>query len=54
MPRLRQVRRDQADPIALALYDFMFGPDRCPVETPGTATGAPGDWWTVFALVPDV
>jgi len=54
MPRLRQVRRDQADPIALALYDLMFGPDRCPVETPGTATGAPGDWWTVFALVPDV
>ena len=21
---------------------------------PGTATGTPGDWWTVFALVPDV
>ena len=21
---------------------------------PGTWTGAPGDWWTVFALVPDV
>ena len=21
---------------------------------PGTSTGTPGDWWTVFALVPDV
>jgi len=24
------------------------------VADPGTATGTPGDWWTVFALVPDV
>jgi len=24
------------------------------VAEPGTATGSPGDWWTVFALVPDV
>ncbi len=54
MPRLRQVPRADADPLVVTLYDFMFGPDRCPVETPGTATGAPGDWWTVFALVPDV
>jgi alkylhydroperoxidase family enzyme len=22
--------------------------------TPGSATGTPGDWWTVFALVPDL
>jgi alkylhydroperoxidase family enzyme len=36
------------------LYDLMFGPERDPVAEPGTATGAPGDWWTVFALVPDV
>jgi alkylhydroperoxidase family enzyme len=31
----------------------MFG-DRDPVADPGTATGTPGDWWTVFALVPEV
>jgi alkylhydroperoxidase family enzyme len=24
------------------------------VEEPGTSTGTPGNWWTVFALVPDV
>jgi alkylhydroperoxidase family enzyme len=32
----------------------MFGPGRDPVADPGTATGSPGDWWTTFALVPDV
>jgi alkylhydroperoxidase family enzyme len=31
---------------------MLFG-DRCPVAEPGTATGSPGNWWTVFALVPD-
>ena len=35
------------------MYDRLFG-DRDPVTEPGTATGTPGDWWTVFALVPDV
>ena len=35
------------------MYDFLFG-DRDPVAEPGTATGTPGDWWTVFALVPDI
>jgi alkylhydroperoxidase family enzyme len=35
------------------MYDQLFG-DRDPVLEPGTATGTPGDWWTVFALVPDV
>ncbi|HEX9032069.1 MAG TPA: carboxymuconolactone decarboxylase family protein [Streptosporangiaceae bacterium] len=35
-------------------YDRLFGPDRDPVAQPGTATGTPGDFWTVFALVPDV
>lgn len=53
MPRLRQVPRDQADPSVLPLYDAVFGPDRDPVSQPGTATGTPGNWWTVFALVPD-
>lgn len=35
------------------MYDFLFG-DRDPVDEPGTESGTPGDWWTVFALVPDV
>lgn len=52
MPRLRQVPRDQADDYARKLYTALFG-DRDPVEQPGTATGTPGNWWTVFALVPD-
>ncbi|MEQ8556939.1 MAG: carboxymuconolactone decarboxylase family protein [Henriciella sp.] len=52
MPRLRQVPRKDADPFALKLYEMLFG-DRDPVEQPGTATGTPGNWWTVFALVPD-
>lgn len=52
MPRLRQVPRDQADDYVRALYRALFG-ERDPVAEPGTATGTPGNWWTVFALVPD-
>ncbi len=52
MPRLRQVPRDDAHPFAQTMYTFLFG-DRDPVAEPGTASGTPGDWWTVFALVPD-
>ncbi len=54
MPRLRQVSRGQSDaPIVETMYAMLFG-DRDPVTEPGTATGSPGDWWTVFALVPDI
>lgn len=54
MPRLRQVPRDEAtDDLVLRMYDRLF-PGRDPVTEPGTATGSPGDWWTVHALVPDV
>jgi len=54
MPRLRQVPRAEAtSPLVVQMYDRLFG-DRDPVASPGTATGTPGDWWTVFALVPDV
>jgi alkylhydroperoxidase family enzyme len=35
----------------IPLYDLLFG-GRDPVAEPGTATGTPGDWWPVFALVP--
>jgi len=54
MPRLREVSRSETDnEIVLASYQRVFG-DRDPVAEPGTATGTPGNWWTVFALVPDV
>jgi alkylhydroperoxidase family enzyme len=32
---------------------MLFG-DRDPIDEPGTPTGTPGDWWSTFALVPDV
>ena len=54
MPRLRQVSRNETnDALTLRMYAQLFG-DRDPVAEPGTATGTPGDWWTVFALSPDV
>jgi alkylhydroperoxidase family enzyme len=54
MPRLHQVPKDQAtSPLVATMYDWLFE-GRDPVTEPGTWTGAPGDWWTVFALVPDV
>jgi alkylhydroperoxidase family enzyme len=54
MPRLREVPRSEATTdVVLQSYQRLFG-DRDPVAEPGTATGTPGDWWTVFALVPDV
>ncbi len=40
-------------PIVRLMYDHLFG-ERDPVADPGTADGSRGDWWTVFALVPDV
>jgi len=53
MPRLKQVPRAEADASVIPYYDALFGPERDPVAEPGTATGTPGDWWTVFAQVPD-
>ena len=55
MPRLHQVSRDEPEAqttIVKTMYDMLFG-ERDPVREPGTDTGAPGDWWTVFANVPD-
>ena len=52
MPRLRQVKRADAAPNVKEMYQALFG-DRDPVASPGTATGTPGNWWTVFALSPD-
>lgn len=53
MPRLRQVPRAEAAPDVERVYQQLFG-DRDPVAEPGTATGTPGNWWTVWALVPEV
>ncbi len=54
MPVLRQVPRSEvtAD-VVLRYYDHLFG-GRDPVAEPGTSTGTPGDWWTVYALSPDI
>lgn len=55
MPRLRQVPRSEVtDRTVLQYYDYLFGADRDPVAQPGTKAGTPGNWWTVFALVPDI
>jgi alkylhydroperoxidase family enzyme len=51
---LRQVPRDDTNPPIVALvYQLLFGA-KDPVAEPGTVTGSPGDWWTVFALRPDI
>ena len=55
MPVLRQVSRAEAQgELIPRYYDLLFGAGVDPVAKPGTATGTPGDWWTVFALVPDI
>jgi alkylhydroperoxidase family enzyme len=54
MPVLRQVSRaENKAEVVERYYQRLFG-DRDPVKEPGTATGTPGDWWTVFALSPDI
>jgi alkylhydroperoxidase family enzyme len=53
MGRLKQVSLGEASPEVKELYRQFFG-DRDPVRSPGTATGTPGDYWTTFALVPDL
>jgi alkylhydroperoxidase family enzyme len=54
MPRLREIPRGEVtSKTILATSKLLFG-DRDPVADPGTDTGTPGDWWTVFANSPDV
>ena len=53
MSRLRQVPKAEASAEVRAIYQEFFG-ERDPVAEPGTATGTPGDYWTTFALVPDL
>jgi alkylhydroperoxidase family enzyme len=53
-PRLRQVPKADAEaPIVVSMYNWLFE-GRDPVAEPGRWDGTKGDWWTVFALVPDV
>ncbi|MGE5289195.1 MAG: carboxymuconolactone decarboxylase family protein [Micromonosporaceae bacterium] len=55
MPRLREIpRAEVTDERILFFYDRLFGPGRDPAADHGTATGTPGDWWTVFANSPEV
>ena len=55
MPVLRRVPRTEiASPLINHYFDRLFGPGVDPIEQPGTATGSPGDWWSVFALSPDI
>lgn len=53
MPRLRQLHRSEVSSEVLATYTRFFE-QRDPVSEPGTSTGTPGNWWTVFALMPDI
>jgi alkylhydroperoxidase family enzyme len=54
MPRLRQVPRSEVtSDRVLETYVKHFG-DRDPVTEPGTSSGTPGNWWTVFALDMDL
>lgn len=52
MPRLKQAGREVDNPFAEQIFNLLFG-DRDPIKEPGTATGTPGNWWTVFNIVPD-
>ena len=53
MTRTRQIPRSEAPESALPIYRRLFG-DPDPVAEPGTDTGTPGNWWTVFAQTPDL
>ncbi len=53
MTRTKQIPRSEAAESVLPIYDRLFG-DRDPVDEPGTATGTPGNWWTVFAQTPEL
>jgi alkylhydroperoxidase family enzyme len=54
MPRITPLPRAEASPSAAAIYDLVFGPDRDPAVSPGTATGTPGSFFTTWAHTPDV
>ena len=54
MPRLREISLDQVtDERVRATYEKHFE-GRDPVTEPGTKGGTPGNWWTVYALDPEL
>jgi len=54
MPRVKAVSRADAPPEIVASYTQVFGEARDPVAEPGTSTGTPGNWWTVWANAPGI
>ena len=55
MPSINPIARgDLTSETARQYFELLFGPERDPLETPGTSTGTPGDWWPVFALSDDI
>ena len=53
MPRLKEAGREQNNPYANQIFDLLFGENVDPLASNGTPTGTPGNWWTVFNIVPD-
>lgn len=54
MPVLRKVPRSEITNATMTDYFTRLFGDRDPIEQPGTATGSPGDWWSVFALSEEI
>lgn len=54
MPRIKPLPRAEADPRVISVYDAVFGPDRDPAVSPGTATGTPGDFFTAWGHAPAI
>ena len=54
MPLLKPVSRAEASAETNAHYDAVFGAGSDPEKEPGTSTGTPGNWHTIWARVPEI
>lgn len=54
MPRIEGLSLAEASADIKERYDEIFGTGRDPVAEPGTSSGTPGNWWTVWARVPGI